>query len=69
VNRVSRKHLIVDTMAAFAALGRDIKGARICNNGEVVLLTDAPSGALASNDDGDWVSLAGEKDISGAAGA
>lgn len=69
MNRVARKHLIADTLAAFAALGREVKGARICDNGDVVLLTDTPAGALASNDDADWVDLAGEKEVPGASRA
>lgn len=66
MNRLTRKHLIADVLAAFAATGQPVKGARLCDNGDVVLLTEAPSGALASNDDGNWVDLAGQENVSGA---
>lgn len=67
MSRAGRKHLIADTLAAFAAAGCPVKGARLCANGDVLLLTDTPSGALPSNDDdGDWVSLAGEEEVPGA---
>jgi hypothetical protein len=69
MNRVARKHLITDTLAAFVAVGQPVKGVRICDNGDVLLLTDTPPGAVPSNDDGDWVDLAGETEIPRAKGA
>lgn len=67
MRRAERKHLITDTLAAFEAVGRPVKGVRICDNGDLVLLTDRPAGVLPSNDDGgDWLDLAGETEIPGA---
>jgi hypothetical protein len=63
MNRVARKHLITDALAAFLAVGQPVKGVRICENGDVLLLTDTPPEAVASNDDGDWVDLAGQTEI------
>lgn len=69
MNRPARKALIADTLAAFAALGQPVKGARICDNGDVLLLTEAPAAALPSNDDGDWVDLAGQTEVPRAKGS
>lgn len=66
MNRVARRHLITDTLAAFVAAGHPLRGARICENGDLLLLTDEPAGALPSNDDGEWVDLAGQTDLSSA---
>lgn len=63
MNRVARRHLLTDALAAFMAVGQPVKGVRICENGDVLLLTDAPPDAVASNDDGAWVDLAGETEI------
>jgi hypothetical protein len=60
MSRAARKHLIADTLAAFVAAGCPVKGARLCVNGDLLLLTEAPDTALPSNDDGDWVDLAGQ---------
>lgn len=65
----ARKHLIADTLAAFLAVGQTLKAARICENGDILLLTEPPAGALPSNDDGDWVDLAGETKVPRAKGA
>lgn len=53
-------------IAAMDAQGHQVKAARLCANGDVVLLTESPAGLLAldTNDGGSWVDLAGQAEIS-----
>ncbi|HEY2357484.1 MAG TPA: hypothetical protein VGH86_08540 [Phenylobacterium sp.] len=55
-----RKRLIVDTIAALARGGATAKAARICANGDVIVLTETPKAELDSSDEGQWVELAGK---------
>lgn len=64
------KAQIERAISAMESTGHPVKGLRLSPDGSVALLTEDPAGALASNDDkGDWLSLAGETDISRAQGA
>lgn len=58
--------VIKRTIAAMDAQGHPVKAARLCANGDVVLLTESPAGLLPLNldDGGSWVDLAGEAEIS-----
>jgi hypothetical protein len=58
-----------DTLAAFAAIGRPIKGARLYPNGVIELLTDGPAPPPYANDEADWADLAGETGLHRAPGA
>jgi hypothetical protein len=60
------KAVIERAIAAMDAQGHQVKAARLCANGDVVLLTESPAGLLAldTNDGGDWVDLAGATEIS-----
>lgn len=55
---------LVRAMAAFEDRGHPVTCARLCPNGDVLLLTGTPDDALPSNDDSDWVDLAGAQEIS-----
>jgi hypothetical protein len=62
--------LIERAITAMESTGHPVKGVRLSPDGCVSLLTETPAGALASNDDqGDWLSLAGETDVPRAQGA
>ena len=51
-------------MAAAAGQGAPVKALRICPNGDVLLLTEVPEGALPPADASfDWVADAGETDL------
>ncbi len=64
------KAQIERAITAMESTGHPVKGVRLSPGGCIELLTEAPAGALASNDDkGDWLSLAGETDIPRAQGA
>ena len=58
--------VIKRTIAAMDAQGHPVKAARLCANGDVVLLTESPAGLLplTLDDGGSWVDLAGEAEIS-----
>ncbi len=60
------KAVIERAIAAMDAQGHSVKAARLCANGDVVLLTESPAGLLPLdlNDDGSWVDLAGQAEIS-----
>lgn len=59
------KATIERAIAAMDARGHQVVAARICSNGDVVLLTETPPGLLpVQEDDGDWVSLAGAAEVS-----
>lgn len=68
MNRASTlsQAVIKRAIAAMDAQGHPVKAARLCANGDVVLLTESPAGLLAldTNDGGSWVDLAGETEIS-----
>lgn len=60
------KAVIARAIAAMDAQGHQVKAARLCANGDVVLLTESPAGLLAldENDGGSWVDLAGTTEVS-----
>ena len=60
------KAVIERAIAAMDARGHVVKAARLCANGDVLLLTESPAGLLPSelNDGADWVDLAGQAEIS-----
>ena len=58
------KAQICRAMAAAADQGAPVKALRICPNGDVLLLTELPEGALPPPDASfDWVAHAGETDL------
>jgi len=58
------KRRLLDIMAAMREDGHPVRAARLSPDGSILLLTDTPVDALASNDDDDWVALAGAPEIS-----
>ena len=64
------RHAIERAISAMEHTGHPVKGVRLSPDGSIELLTETPASALASNDaDGEWLSLAGETEISRASGA
>lgn len=58
------KVAIARAITAIESCGHPVKGLRLHVDGSVSVLTEVPAGALPSaNDDGDWVSLAGQKEV------
>lgn len=58
---MARRKLLTDVFKAFTQAGAPPTAARICANGDVLLLTQNPPAALDSPDsDADWVDLAGK---------
>lgn len=56
----ARRKLLADVFKAFTQAGAPPTAARICSNGDILLLTQNPTDALESPDlDADWVDLAG----------
>ncbi|MBO9710703.1 MAG: hypothetical protein J7521_21075 [Caulobacter sp.] len=57
--------VIKRAIAAMDAQGHPVKAARLCANGDVILLTESPAGLqpLDLNDGGSWVDLAGETEV------
>lgn len=60
------KAVIERAIAAMDARGHAVKAARLCANGDVVLLTESPVELqrLDTTDGGSWVDLAGETEVS-----
>ncbi|MDB5458112.1 MAG: hypothetical protein JWP92_3697 [Caulobacter sp.] len=61
------KAAMTQAIAAMSAAGRPVLALRLCANGDMLLLTETPAGALpvADNDGGnDWTTLAGAPEIS-----
>ncbi len=54
------KAFLLRAIGAFAEHGRPILSARINNDGSIDLLTEALAQVRPMNDEGDWVTLAGE---------
>lgn len=66
MSRRSTRQALQDAIATFQAAGSPIKGLIMRPNGDLVLLTDTPPGALVNEDQTDWVDLAGTSPITGA---
>lgn len=60
------KRRLLGAIDALELRGHDVKGVHIAVDGGMTVLTETPPDALASNDTGDWVALAGKKAVSGA---
>ena len=60
----ARRRLILDLMDAMAARGHTVMAAKISPDGCITLLTELPAAELASNQNDDWVMLAGATQIS-----
>ena len=58
-----RKRMFLAVVATLEARGTPVTAIRISPDGTVTLLTGTLEGVLAANDDQDWVSLAGAKDL------
>ena len=57
---------LLRAIKAMDAAGHPVRAMRVCANGDVLFLTEAPAGALpvADNDGGsDWTDLAGSKEV------
>lgn len=57
--------VIKRAIAAMDAQGHQVKAARLCANGDVILLTESPAGIqpLDLQDGGSWVDFAGASEI------
>lgn len=58
------KAQIERAITAMESTGHPVKAIRLSTDGSIKLLTEDEQPALASNDDGEWVSLAGQTEIS-----
>lgn len=61
MTRTEHRRILADTISVLMRGGVPVTAARICANGDVLLLTQNPPGALDSPDSSaDWVDLAGK---------
>lgn len=60
------KRQLKEAIEAMREAGIPVRAARLSTDGSILLLTETPEGALASNDDENWVDFAGTPKVSGA---